>query len=105
MLDMEGKSFKAILTTKGRNSGKDHSVELLAVQYQNKIFFSRRNQNSDWLKNANQNKNVKIEFEGKEFVGKAEVVEDKKLCERISQLKYSDIKRQKEPRIALQVTI
>ena len=51
MNDNETK-FKAILETKGRETGKAHQVWLLAVKYNGKMYFSRRNTNSDWLKNA-----------------------------------------------------
>lgn len=100
----DGQSFKAILNTKGRKSGKPHSVELLAVFYNNKMYFSRRNSNSDWLKNAIANPDVKIEFEDNMFVGQAELVTDKRLAKKISSLKYDD-KRSEESRIVLQVTL
>ena len=59
--------FKAILETKGRNTRKTHRVWLLAVKHEGKLYFSRRNTNSDWLKNAQKNPDVKIEFDGQSF--------------------------------------
>ena len=56
--------FKAVLETKGRDTGKMHRVWLLAVKYEGKLYFSRRNTNSDWLKNAQKNPDVRIEFGG-----------------------------------------
>ena len=57
-------TFKALLTTMGRKTGKEHSVWAKAVTYNDMIYFSRRNTNSDWLKNAIANPIVKVEFNG-----------------------------------------
>jgi len=100
MIEMK---FKAILETKGRDTGKMHRVWLLAVKYEGKLYFSRRNTNSDWLKNAQKNPDVKIEFDGQSFVGRASLVSDNLLCKKISQLKYDDEKRANEPRVVLEV--
>ena len=102
MNDNETK-FKAILETKGRETGKAHRVELLAVKYNDKLYFSRRNTNSDWLKNAQKNLDVRIEFDGQSFAGRASLVSDDSLCKKISQLKYDDEKRANEPRVVLEV--
>ena len=95
--------FKAVLETKGRDTGKMHRVWLLAVKYEEKLYFSRRNTNSDWLKNARKNPEVKIEFDGQSFTGRASLVSDDSLCKKISQLKYDDEKRANEPRVVLEV--
>ncbi len=95
--------FKAILETKGRETGRVQRVELLAVKYNGKLYFSRRNTNSDWLKNAQKNPDVRIEFGGQSFVGRASLVQDSSLCKKISQLKYEDEKRTNEPRVVLEV--
>ncbi len=97
-------SFYAVLVTTGRKSGKEHSVELKAVFYNNKFYFSRRNPNSDWLKNAIANSSVKVGYDNELFAGKASVVTDEDLATKISHLKYSD-KRAEEPRIVLEVTL
>ena len=57
-------TFKALLTTVGRNTGKEHSVWAKAVRYNDRIYFSRRNANSDWLKNAIANPQVRVEIDG-----------------------------------------
>jgi len=98
-------AFKAILKTKGRKTGKEHTVWAKAVTYNNMIYFSRRNPNSDWLKNAIVNPQVKVEFEGKEYSGIARLVEEQDLSEKISILKYTDENRQKESRIVLEVRL
>ena len=95
--------FKAILETKGRKTGKIYKTELLVVRHNNKFYFSRRNPNSDWLKNAIKNSDVKISFDGRTFVGKANLVNDDSLSKKISQLKYKDEKRANEVRIVLEV--
>ena len=95
--------FKAMLETKGRKTGKIYKTELLVVRYNNKFYFSRRNPNSDWLKNAIKNSDVKILIDGKTFAGKANLVKDDSLSKKISQLKYKDEKRANEARIVLEV--
>jgi len=97
-------TFKAILETRGRKTEKTHRVELLVVRYNEKLYFSRRNANSDWLKNAIENPDVRVEINDQNFVGKASLVEDDSLCKKISQLKYRDEKRANEHRIVLEVT-
>ena len=96
-------TFKAILTTVGRNTGKEHSVWAKAVTYNDRIYFSRRNPNSDWLKNAIKNSDGKVSSDGKTFAGKANLVKDDSLSKKISQLKYKDEKRANEARIVLEV--
>ena len=101
-MEIQEGTFKAVLVTTGRKSGKEHSVEIRAVFYNGKFYFSRRNPDSDWLKNALHNTNVKIEYQGKTIPGTALLVKDQELCKKISQMKYSD-KRSEESRIVLQV--
>jgi len=95
--------FKVILETKGRKTGKIYKTELLVVRYNNKFYFSRRNPNSDWLKNAIKNSDVKVSFDGQTLAGKANLVKDDSLSKKISQLKYKDEKRASEARIVLEV--
>ena len=97
-------TFYAILVTTGRKSGKEHSVELKAVFYNGKFYFSRRNSNSDWLKNTMINPLVKVKFDGETFLGTASLVSDEELARKISQMKYSD-NRAEESRIVLEVTL
>ena len=98
-------TFKAILTTIGRKTGKEHSVWAKAVTYNDMIYFSRRNPNSDWLKNAIANPEVKVEFNGKKFSGNARLIDDQELARKISSIKYTNKDRQEEPRIVLEVII
>ena len=101
-MEIQEGTFKAMLVTTGRKSGKEHSVEIRAVFYNGKFYFSRRNPNSDWLKNALYNPNVKIEYQEKFILGTASLVNDQELCKKISHMKYAD-KRSEEARIVLQV--
>ncbi len=101
-MEIQEGTFKVILVTTGRKSGKEHSVDIRVVFHNGKFYFSRRNPNSDWLKNALNNPNVKIEYQGKIILGTASLVNDEELCKKISQMKYAD-KRSEETRIVLQV--
>ena len=98
-------TFKALLTTMGRKTGKEHSVWAKAVTYNDMIYFSRRNTNSDWLKNAIANPIVKVEFNGEKFSGSAKLVDDDDLARKISSLKYTNKARQEESRIILEVSL
>jgi hypothetical protein len=98
-------AFKAALTTKGRKTGKEHTVWLRAVSYDDKIYFSRRNEDSDWLKNSVVNPQVKVQIDDKVFAGVASLVADGFLAKKISELKYPGEERAQEVRIVIQVEI
>ncbi len=98
-------AFKALLTTKGRKTGKEHSVMLRAVLYMDKIYFSRHLPDGDWIKNAISNSDVKVEFDNSSFSGKATLVSDENLAKKISELKYPGEERAKESRVVLQVSL
>jgi hypothetical protein len=98
-------TFKAVLTTKGRKTGKVHSVQLRAVSYNELIFFSRRNKDSDWLKNSLVEPIVQVEIDGISYSGIASLVTDEVLARKISELKYPGEERAQETRIVLQVKL
>ncbi|MBC8251333.1 MAG: nitroreductase family deazaflavin-dependent oxidoreductase [Candidatus Nitrosopelagicus sp.] len=99
-------TFKAILKTKGRKTGKEHTVWAKAVTYNDMIYFSRRNPNSDWLKNAIVHPQVKVKFDNKEFSGIARLVEkEEELSQIISNIKYTEESRQKEARVVLEIKL
>ena len=98
-------TFKALLKTKGRKTGKEHTVWAKAVTYNDMIYFSRRNSNSDWLKNAITYPQVKVEFDGRRFSGIARLVEEEDLSQKISSLKYTEKSRQKEARVVLEIKL
>ena len=97
--------FRPILITKGRKTGNPHSVWLRAVKYNKKIYFSRHRPDGDWFQNAIVNSEVKIQYNNIEFTGKASLVTDEKLNQKISQLKYPGEKRADEKRVAIEVTL
>lgn len=102
---MQKGAFRATLTTRGRKTGKPHSVQLRAVWYDNMVYFSRRNENADWLKNSLADNTVSVEFDGKTHHGMASLVTDESLAKKISELKYPGEERVQEVRIVLQVRL
>lgn len=102
---MQPGAFRAILITKGRKTGKEHAVWLRAVLYDNMVYFSRRNEHSDWLKNALANHTVRVEWGEKSHSGVASLVTDQVLAQKISELKYPGEGRAQEARIVLQVRL
>jgi len=97
--------FRPILTTKGRSTGNQHSVMLLAVNYKGKIYFSRHRPDGDWFKNALTNPEVKMKYNDIIFSGKARLVTDEELSKKISQLKYPGEEKANEKRVTIEVTI
>ena len=78
---------------------------LRAVNYNDKIYFSRHRPDGDWFKNSLINSDVKIKYNDLIFSGKAKLVTDEKLNEKISQLKYPGEQRAKEKRVTIEVTL
>ena len=97
--------FKAALTTYGRKTGGEHTVLLRAVSYNDGIYFSRRNSDSDWLKNALANHTVKVSFDDITYNGVASLVADESLAKKISEIKYPGEQRSQEARVVLQVML
>ncbi len=104
-MEIKEERFRPILTTKGRKTGKEHSVMLRAVNYNGKIYFSRHKPDGDWFQNAITNSEIKIEYNEKIFTGKAQLVQDEELDEKISMLKYPGEERAKEKRVTIEVTL
>ena len=97
--------FRAVLVTKGRKSGKEHSVWLLGVMYNGKVYFSRHRPDGDWFQNALENGEVVVKFDDIVVQGKAILVKDESLAKKISELKYPGQERAKEQRVAIEVTL
>jgi hypothetical protein len=104
-MEISEERFRPILITKGRKTGNPHSVWLRAVKYNKKIYFSRHRPDGDWFQNAIANSEVKIQYNNMEFTGRASLVTDEKLNQKISQLKYPREKRADEKRVAIEVTL
>lgn len=102
---LDGSAFKAVLITKGRKTGTEHAVWLRAVSHNGKVYFSRRNEDSDWLRNAVADPTVKVQVDDATYVGTASLVTDQELAKKVSELKYPGEKRSQEVRVVLQVEI
>jgi len=102
-LNIKEKSLVGNLTTIGRKTGKEHTVPLRLVFYNGKFYASRRNLGGDWLRNIAKNSSVTIEVQGKKIVGKASIVNDEELTNKISSLKYGD-ERSAMERIIVEIT-
>lgn len=59
------------LTTKGRRSGKAHTVELWFAVGNGKVYLSHEGEETDWMKNIKKNGQVTFEIGGKNFNGNA----------------------------------
>jgi deazaflavin-dependent oxidoreductase (nitroreductase family) len=105
MLQKNNQVFTAILTTRGRKTGKSHSVLLRAVMYKNKLYFSRHKPDGDWFLNALANPEVQVEFNEMKIRGNAFLVENDELAKKISQLKYPNEDRGNEKRVVVEVTL
>lgn len=99
----DSSSFLGNLTTIGRVTGKKHTIELRLVLYNGKFYASRRTADGDWFKNILVNPFVIIEVNGEKVNGRAEMVKDDKLSRKISELKYSD-RRREENRATVEIT-
>ncbi len=96
-------SFLGNLTTIGRVTGKERRVKLRLVFYNGKFYASRRSADGDWFKNILSNSSVIVEvISKKKITGRAEMVRDDKLSRKISELKYSD-KRREENRVMVEI--
>ena len=104
-MEIQEELFRPILITKGRKTGNLHSVMLRAVNHNGKIYFSRHKPDGDWFQNAIANPQVKIQYKNGEFAGKASLVTDEQLNQKISQLKYPGEKRADEKRVAIEITL
>lgn len=105
VIPKNNEKFRAQLVTKGRKSGNEHKVWLLAVMYDDKIYFSRHRPDGDWFKNAIKNPKVKVLYDNSSYVGRAKIVNDEKLSKKISKLKYPGEKRAFEKRVVLEITL
>ncbi len=98
-------AFIAVLTTTGRVTGKEHSRKLKAVRYNGRIYFSRHRPDSDWFRNIAKNPGVTVQLGGKKIQGRARIVDDDLLSQKISELKYPGEERARERRVTVEVTL
>ncbi len=65
------------LTTKGRVSGRDHTIEIwFALQGQTLYMLSGGRDRSDWVKNILRNPAVEVTILGNRFSGQARLISD-----------------------------
>ena len=64
------------LTTRGRKTGKPHTVELWFAADNGKVYLSHEGKETDWMKNIKKNSEVSFEIGVKSFTGKARYLED-----------------------------
>ncbi len=99
----DGTSFIGELTTIGRATGRERTVKVRLVFYNGKFYASRRTEDGDWFKNITNNPWVIVEVDGEKIKGRAEIIKDNRVSEKISSLKYPD-KRKEENRIVIEIT-
>jgi hypothetical protein len=104
-MQIKEKLFRPLLVTKGRKTGKEHTVMLRAINYDGKIYFSRHKPDGDWFQNVMVNSQVKIKYNDSVFLGNAKIVNNETLNEKISQLKYPGQERAKEERVAIEIIL
>lgn len=104
-MTIKDERFQATLCTRGRKTGKEHTVMLKAVKYNEKLYFSRHRPDSDWFKNALVNSKVTVKYNGISHAGIAKEITDEKLRDKISQMKYPGEKRSLEKRVTIEVTL
>lgn len=63
----------ANLTTKGRNSGRDHIVELWFALSDEKIYLSHEGEYTDWMRNLLKDSSVKLTIGPETIFGKAKI--------------------------------
>lgn len=98
-------TFRVVLTTVGRKTGKEHTVPLRAVVYGGKFYFSRHKPDGDWYLNAVTNSTVRMTIGGQNIAGVAREVIEADLLQKISELKYPGEARAKERRVAIEVSV
>ncbi|MEM4318186.1 MAG: hypothetical protein QXQ68_09025 [Candidatus Nitrosocaldaceae archaeon] len=83
----------AKVITIGRKSGREHKVVLRLVNYNNKYYASRRDLNSDWIKNILANKEAKIVIDNIIIRCAAKMLDDES-ARVISSMKYDDHRKE-----------
>ena len=62
------------LTTIGRKTGKEHTVEIWFAYDDWRIYLSHEGDYTDWMKNITKNENVKFRIGPIRFTGKARII-------------------------------
>ncbi len=72
--DVKGEKF-IYLTTKGRKSGKPHTVELWFAVASGKVYLSHEGERTDWMKNIVGHCPVSVRIDGVASNGDARIAE------------------------------
>jgi deazaflavin-dependent oxidoreductase (nitroreductase family) len=64
------------VTTTGRGTRKPHSVELWFAVKNGKVYLSHEGSETDWMRNIRHSDRVSFEIGGKNFTGKARLLEN-----------------------------
>ena len=64
------------LTTRGRRSGKPHTVEIWFAVRDGKVYLSHEGKEADWMKNIKKNGQVYFRIEEKTFNGNATYLDE-----------------------------
>jgi deazaflavin-dependent oxidoreductase (nitroreductase family) len=73
----KGASEKLIrVTTAGRKTGNPHTVELWFAVSKSRVYLSHEGSETDWMKNIENNDQISFEINGKNFTGRARLLEN-----------------------------
>jgi len=75
-LNKSGQQKLIHLTTRGRKTGKLHTVELWFSLNGGKVYLSHEGEETDWMKNIRADEKVVFEIGGTRFNGKARHLDD-----------------------------
>jgi deazaflavin-dependent oxidoreductase (nitroreductase family) len=64
------------LTTRGRRSGKSHTVELWFAFQDGNVYLSHEGKETDWMNNIRKTPQVSFEIGGSNFSGRGRYIED-----------------------------
>ncbi|MFH0897285.1 MAG: nitroreductase/quinone reductase family protein [Candidatus Bathyarchaeota archaeon] len=64
------------LSTKGRRTGKQHTVELWFAVGKRKIYLSHEGEYTDWMKNILKDSRIKFRVRRRQFEGEARIIND-----------------------------
>ena len=79
------------LTTIGRKTGKEHTVEIWFAHDDGRVYLSHEGDYTDWMKNIVKNRNVKFRIGRTRYAGKARIIADAgrmKKAKRVLYFKY-----------------
>lgn len=77
LLSEKAKNSKVVyLTTKGRRTGKPHTVEIWFAYENGVVYLSHEGDYTDWMKNLVKNNGVSLKVANEQFIGEARILTD-----------------------------